>query len=168
MTNDTPITLRPLLPGDWPAVSAIYIEGIATRNATFENDAPPWEEWDSAHLRDGRLVASRAGTVVGWAALSPVSGRCVYSGVAEDSVYVSAAARGMGVGRKLLEALVEESEAKGFWTIQAGIFPENAASLALHTACGFRLVGRRERLGAMDGRWRDVILMERRSHATGA
>jgi phosphinothricin acetyltransferase len=161
------MTIRPLLPGDWPAVSAIYIEGIATRNATFENDAPPWEEWDSAHLRDGRLVATSEGSVVGWAALSPVSGRCVYSGVAEDSVYVSAAARGIGVGRKLLETLVEESETKGFWTIQAGIFPENEASLALHTACGFRIVGVRERQGKMDDRWRDVILMERRSAAVG-
>jgi L-amino acid N-acyltransferase YncA len=167
MKKQDSMSIRPLAPEDWPFVRAIYKEGIATGNATFEDDAPPWEEWDSAHLRDGRLVASLAGTVVGWAALSPVSGRCVYSGVAEDSVYVSAAARGIGVGRKLLQALVEESEAKGYWTIQAGIFPENEASLALHTTCGFRLVGRRERLGAMDGRWRDVILMERRSSAVG-
>ncbi len=167
MLENIPFEIRPLLPPDWSAVSAIYMEGIATRNATFENDAPPWEEWDSAHLRDGRLVVTSEGLVVGWAALSPVSGRCVYSGVAEVSVYVSAAARGIGVGRKLLETLVEESEAKGFWTLQAGIFPENEASLALHSTCGFRLVGRRERLGKMDGRWRDVMLLERRSAVTG-
>jgi phosphinothricin acetyltransferase len=167
MSENISVEIRPLLPDDWPAVQTIYKEGIATGNATFEDDAPAWEEWDPAHLREGRLVARREGAVVAWAALSPVSGRCVYSGVAEVSVYVSSAARGMGIGRKLLEALVKESEEKGFWTLQAGIFPENEASLALHKTCGFRIVGRRERLGKMDGRWRDVILLERRSAVSG-
>jgi phosphinothricin acetyltransferase len=167
MPKNIPMDIRPLLPVDWPAVRMIYKEGIATGNATFEDDAPAWEEWDSAHLRDGRLVAQREGAVVAWAALSPVSGRCVYSGVAEVSVYVSSGARGMGIGKNLLEALVKESELKGYWTLQAGIFPENEASLALHKACGFRIVGRRERLGKMDGRWRDVMLLERRSAILG-
>ena len=124
---------------------------------------PPWEEWDEAHLPRHRLVAERAGDVVGWAALSPVSGRCVYAGVAEDSVYVAGTARGRGVGRSLLAALVAGAEAAGIWTVQAGIFPENRASIALHQACGFRTVGVRERLGRLGGVWRDVVLLERRS-----
>jgi phosphinothricin acetyltransferase len=152
---------------DWPAVRAIYQEGIATRNATFENDAPPWEEWDSGHLRDGRLVALLDGKVIAWASLSPVSGRCVYSGVAEVSIYIAAAMRGQGIGGALLETLIRESEEKGFWTLQAGIFPENEASMALHQKYGFRIVGRRDRLGKMDDRWRDVMLLERRSAVAG-
>jgi phosphinothricin acetyltransferase len=153
---------------DWEAVRAIYQEGLATGNATFETAVPTWEEWTQDHLQDGRLVARRQGQILGWAALTPVSGRCVYAGVAEVSVYVAAAARGHGVGKTLLQALVQESEKAGIWTLQAGIFPENGASLALHHACGFRQVGRRERLGQVDGVWRDVILLERRSQVVGA
>ena len=167
MPKNNSLEIRPLLPGDWPAVRAIYQEGIATRNATFEDDAPPWEEWDSSHLRDGRLVAEREGNVIAWASLTPVSGRCVYSGVAEVSIYLAAAMRGKGIGGELLEALIKESEEKGYWTLQAGIFPENAASMALHQKCGFRIVGQRDRLGKMDGRWRDVMLLERRSTVAG-
>ncbi len=152
---------------DWNAVQSIYREGIATNDATFETDVPEWEYWDKSHLRDCRLVARKGGQVIGWAALSPVSSRRVYAGVAEVSVYVAASARGKGVGKALLCALVEESERQGIWTLQAGIFPENVASIALHKLCGFREIGRRERLGQMDGVWRDVVLMERRSDVTG-
>jgi phosphinothricin acetyltransferase len=152
---------------DWRTVQSIYREGIVTGNATFETDTPEWEVWDRNHLRDCRLVARKEGQVIGWAALSPVSGRRVYAGVAEVSVYVAASARGKGVGKALLRALVEESERQGIWTLQAGIFPENVASIALHKRCGFREVGRRERLGQMDGVWRDVVLMERRSKVAG-
>lgn len=148
---------------DWPEVRAIYLEGIATGNATFQKTVPEWEEWDAGHLAGCRLVARGEGQVAGWAALSGVSARVVYAGVAEVSVYVAARARGQGVGRMLLGALVAESERLGVWTLQAGIFPENQASRALHEWAGFRVVGVRERLGCMDGRWRDVVLMERRS-----
>lgn len=151
----------------WGEVASIYQEGIATSDATFETDAPTWEKWDKSHLRDCRLVARAEGKVIGWAALSPVSTRCVYSGVAEFSLYVAASTRGVGVGKALLRALIEESESTGIWTLQAGIFPENAASIALTKACGFREVGRRERIGQMDGIWRDVILIERRSKVVG-
>ena len=156
-------------PEDWPAVRAIYLEGIATGNATFEQTAPEWEKWDADHLACARIVArSEAETVVlGWAALSGVSGRCVYAGVAEVSIYVAEHARGRGVGRQLMARLIADSEAEGIWTLQAGIFPENVASIALHERAGFRLVGRRERLGQMNGRWRDVVLMERRSAIAG-
>jgi len=157
-----------MTPADWPAVRAIYQEGIATGDATFERDLPSWQDWDAGHLPACRLVARRGGDIVGWAALSPVSGRCVYAGVAEVSLYVAAAQRGSGVGRALLERLVEESEGCGIWTLQAGIFPENAASVAVHRWCGFRVVGVRERLGCGQGRWRDVLLLERRSAAVGA
>jgi len=157
-----------MTPDDWPNVRAIYLEGIATGNATFETDAPSWEAWDRAHVADPRLVARDPdGSVLGWAAVTPVSGRCVYAGVADLSVYVSAAARGRGVGRALLTALIQSSERAGIWTLQAGIFPENAPSLALHRACGFRDVGRRERIGKMHGVWRDVLLLERRSVSAG-
>jgi len=157
-----------MTPDDWPNVSAIYLEGIATGNATFETDAPSWEAWDRAHVADPRLVARDAdGSVLGWAAVTPVSGRCVYAGVADLSVYVSAAARGRGVGRALLTTLIQSSDRAGIWTLQAGIFPENAPSLALHRACGFRDVGRRERIGKMHGVWRDVLLLERRSVSAG-
>lgn len=152
---------------DWLQVRAIYREGIATGNATFEQTAPDWEQWDSGHLQNPRLVACVDGGVVGWAALSRVSGRCVYGGVAEVSIYVAERARGHGTGSKLLGRLIEESEAAGLWTLQAGIFPENAPSIALHKAAGFRIVGTRERLGRMNGRWRDVVLMERRSAVAG-
>lgn len=160
----TDVKLRGMTADDWPAVREIYAGGIATGDATFATEVPGWEEWDASHLAVCRLVAEDAdGQVMGWAALSPVSERCVYGGVAEVSVYVRGSARGRGVGRTLLTALVESSEAAGMWTLQAGIFPENAASVRLHEACGFRVVGRREKLGKMGDRWRDVLLLERRS-----
>lgn len=155
--------IKPMTPADWPVVRAIYEEGIATGHATFETNTPDWTAWDAAHLPDCRLVARQDGQIIGWAALSPVSSRAVYLGVAEVSVYVAAAARGRGVGRALLTALIAASETAGVWTLQAGIFPENEASVALHLSCGFRVVGRRERLGLHHGVWRDVLLMERRS-----
>jgi phosphinothricin acetyltransferase len=157
------LILRELKQTDWPAVRAIFEQGIATRNATFETEAPRWEEWDSAHLPAHRLVAERDGEIVGWATLSGYSDRSCYRGVAEVSVYVSESARGQGVGRALLTRLVEESERDGIWTLQAGIFPENEASIALHERCGFRVVGTRERIGQLDGVWRDVVLLERRA-----
>jgi L-amino acid N-acyltransferase YncA len=163
---DTP-TIEPMTAAHWPAVRAIYEEGIATGDATFETAAPAWADWDRGHLPGHRLVATRDGRVVGWAALSPVSDRCAYAGVAEASVYVAAAAAGRGVGRALLDRLVAGAEAAGIWTVQAGVFPENRASLALHRRCGFRTVGVRERLGRLDGRWRDVVLLERRSPIIG-
>jgi phosphinothricin acetyltransferase len=155
--------------GDWEQVRAIYLEGIATGVATFETCAPSWEKWDAGHLRKPRLVArDAAGAVLGWAALSSVSDRCVYGGVAEVSVYVGEGGRGRGVGRALLGALVEASEREGIWTLQAGVFPENAASIRLHLRCGFREVGRRERIGQLNGSWRDTLLLERRSQKVGA
>ena len=152
----------------WPAVEAIYREGIATGHATFEALPPSWEQFDLGKLPDQRLVAVENGTAVGWAAASATSSREVYRGVAEHSVYVAAAARGRGIGRDLLAALIESTEAAGIWTLQSGIFPENLGSLALHDALGFRVVGRRERLarmayGPMAGLWRDVLLVERRA-----
>lgn len=162
------VSIERLTPADWDSVRAIYLEGIATGNATFETDAPGWDIWDGAHRQDARLVARRGGRVLGWAALTRISGRCVYAGVAEVSVYVAEAARGEGVGRALLDALIAASEEAGVWTLQAGIFPENAASIALHERCGFRVVGRRERLGRLGPAWRDVMLLERRSARVGA
>lgn len=156
------VLIRSLTAQDWASVRQIYEEGIATGHATFERSAPPWEDWDRGHLPDHRFVATGDGAVVGWAALSPVSERCVYGGVAEVSVYVAAAARGRGVGVELLKRLVDSSEASGIWTLQAGIFPENTGSLALHRRCGFRIVGTRERLGRLNSVWRDVLLLERR------
>ena len=159
----------PLLQQHWPGVREIYGEGIATGNATFETELPGWEKWDSNHRKDCRLVAVEKKSVpdraniLGWAALSPVSARRVYSGVAEVSVYVAAAARSRGIGKALLQALVEASEANGIWTLQAGIFPENTASLALHQSFGFREVGVRRRIGQLGSMWRDVALLERRS-----
>ena len=153
----------------WPAVRAIYEAGLATGNASFETQAPDWGAWTTAHLPHSRLVALDAdGQVLGWAALSPVSGRCVYGGVAEVSLYVAEAARGQGLGRQLLAALIIESEENGIWTLQAGIFAENTASRQLHTAAGFRTVGYRERIGQRHGIWRDTVLLERRSLAVGA
>ena len=160
--------VRTLQPTDWPAVKTIYEQGIATGNATFEAQAPEWETWTAAHRPDCRFVAeNEAGEVCGWAALTPVSGRCVYAGVAEVSVYVAEVCRGMGIGQMLLERLVEASEQAGLWTLQAGIFPENTGSLTLHERAGFRLIGRRERIGQMHGQWRDTVLLERRSAAVG-
>jgi phosphinothricin acetyltransferase len=155
--------IRALTRADWPAVAAVYEEGIATRLATFETAAPGWAEWDAAHLAGHRLVAEETGEVVGFAALAPSSARAVYRGVAEESVYVAERARGRGIGRALLDLLITGSERDGIWTLQAGVFPENRASLALHHACGFRTVGLRERIGRLDGAWRDVVLLERRS-----
>ena len=152
---------------DWDEIASIYQEGIATSNATFETNAPTWEKWDKSHLRDCRLVAKAEGKLIGWAALSPVSTRCIYSGVAEVSLYVAALARGLGVGKALLSAVIDESERAGIWTLQGGTFPENIVSIALQKSCGFREVGRRERIGQMNGIWRDVILMERRSKVVG-
>lgn len=148
---------------DWEEVRSIYREGISTGDSTFEAEAPSWEKWDAAHLREPRLVARAGNSVLGWGALCPVSGRCVYAGVAEVSVYVREGSRGQGIGRALLERLMTLSEQKGIWTLQAGVFPENVASLRLLESVGFREVGRRERIGKMKGVWRDVILLERRS-----
>jgi phosphinothricin acetyltransferase len=161
------LTIEPMTAADWEAVRAIYLEGIATGHATFETEAPGWEQWDRARLAEGRLVARRAGQIRGWAALSPVSSRPAYAGVAELSLYVAASARGQGIGTELLQALVEESERHGLWTLQGAIFPENHASLALVKRNGFREVGRRERIGRRDGVWRDTILVERRSLVVG-
>jgi len=164
----TTVSIEVLKPEDWPEVRAIYLEGIASGHATFETDPPSWEQWDAAHLSFARLVARESDNVIGWAALSPVSQRCVYGGVAEVSVYVSKRSRQSGVGRKLLTALIDESERNGIWTLQAGMFPENVGSLALHRACGFREVGRRERVGKLNGTWRDTLLFERRSKNVGS
>ena len=160
--------IRALAPGDWPAVEAIYAAGIADGDATFETAPPTWSSWDASHLDGHRWVAvDDDGSVAGFVAVSPVSGRCVYAGVVEHSVYVAPGQRGRGVGRRLLDALVASTEASGIWTIESGVFPENAASLALHLAAGFRVVGVRERLGQHAGRWRDVVLVERRSSVVG-
>lgn len=162
------MNLRILTPDDWPRVRDIYADGIASGDATFETSVPDWPDWDRGHLAECRLAAEdENGTVLGWAALSPVSNRCVYGGVAEVSVYVDSAAHGRGVGRTLLAGLVASAEEAGIWTLQAGIFPENDASVRLHEGCGFRVVGRRERLGKMGDRWRDVLLLERRSAVVG-
>jgi L-amino acid N-acyltransferase YncA len=167
-----------MLPEFWPAVREIYRQGIATGNATFETELPDWEGWDSKHRKNCRFVAvtpieeeALVGLndvrVLGWAALSAVSTRTVYAGVAEVSVYVQENARGNGVGRSLLEALIAESELNGIWTLQAGIFPENMPSVALHKSCGFREVGVRQRVGKLGVTWRDVLLLERRSRQVG-
>lgn len=151
----------------WEEVRAVYTEGLATGDATFETEAPVWERWDASHHEFCRLVALEGARVAGWAALSSVSTRNAYAGVAEVSVYVGTEFRGMGAGRLLLSALIDGSEAEGIWTLQASIFPENAASIELHRACGFREVGRRERIAQRDGRWRDTVLLERRSRTVG-
>jgi L-amino acid N-acyltransferase YncA len=158
--------LRPMRPEDWPAVRMIYEAGIATGNATFETSSPDWPAWDAAHLAGHRLVAGDDdGRVIGWVALAPVSDRCAYAGVAEDSIYVAPEAHGRGIGRALLAAVVASAEQSGIWTVQTGIFPENQPSVRLTEACGFRVVGVRERLGRLHGTWRDVLLLERRSPA---
>ena len=154
--------VRASVPSDWPAIARIYAEGIATGNATFETEVPSWETWDATHLPAPRLVAEEGGEVVGWIAASPVSRRDVYRGVIEHSVYVAQSARGKGVGRALLAALVEEAPMHGVWTIQTSVFAENAATVALHEAAGFRLVGRRERIARIGGEWRDTLLLELR------
>jgi len=163
----TEITIRTLRPADWPEVREIYDDGIASGNATFETKAPAWEEWDTKQIQACRLVAEEGGKVQGWAALWPASDRCVYGGVAEVSVYVGRETQGKGVGSRLLQELVTASEKEGFWTLQAGIFPENESSVRIHEKCGFRVIGHRERLGKMNDTWRDVLLMERRSPTVG-
>jgi L-amino acid N-acyltransferase YncA len=148
---------------DWQQVRAIYLEGIRSGHSTFETEAPSWEKWDEGHLQFARLVMRDGETVLGWAALSPVSKRHVYRGVAEVTVYVSENAQGKRIGRALLEALIDASEKNGIWTLQASIFPENTTSVQLHLRCGFREVGRRERIAMLNGIWRDTLLFERRS-----
>lgn len=152
---------------DWEQVRSIYLEGIATGNATFETEAPSWEKWDAEHLLKMRLVARDGDKILGWVALSPVSKRSVYAGVAEQSLSVTEKGRGQGIGRALLEALIEESERNGVWMLQAAIFPENVASVKLHLRGGFREVGKRERIGKLNGVWRDTLLFERRSKSVG-
>ena len=154
--------VRPLHPDDYPAVAAVFAEGIATGLATFETEVPGWEEWDAGHLADHRFVAELDGEVVGWIAVVPYSRRAVYRGVGEESVYVAERARGRGVGRALLETVIESARDGGLWTLQAGVFTDNGASLAFHRALGFREVGIRERIGQLDGVWRDVVLLELR------
>lgn len=157
-----------MTPLHWEQVSKIYAEGIATGNATFQTSIPSWNEWDKAHETNPRLVAVNDNKIVlGWAALTPVSGRCVYAGVGEVSVYVSTAARGQGIGSKLLKALINESEKNNFWTLQAGIFPENLASIKIHELAGFKVIGKREKIGQMNGEWRDTLLLEKRSTVVG-
>ena len=156
-----------LLPDHWEAVKQIYEEGIATGNATFQTTAPTWEEWNKAHIPIPRLLAVGDDEILGWAALTPVSGRCVYEGVAEVSIYIGFLARGKGIGKQLLNQLIEESEKQHFWTLQSGIFPENKASISLHLSAGFRLIGKREKIGMMHGNWRDIVLLEKRSHSIG-
>lgn len=163
------MNIRAYSPKDWPAVERIYAEGIATKLATFETQPKAQEKWQNESVPGSALVAETdAGTIGGWAVLWPVSDRCAYAGVAEVSVYVGNNSKGKGVGKNLLQELVKTSESLGLWTLQAGIFEENKASIALHEKCGFRLVGVRERLGALDGVWKNIVLMERRSNAVGA
>jgi phosphinothricin acetyltransferase len=162
-----PVTIRPMLPTDWDAVRAIYQEGIRTGNATFETEVPDWEKWNRSHLAECRLIVCAGPEVAGWAALSPISAREVYRGVAEVSIYIAEGARGKGIGAQLLAALIAASEEHGIWTLQAAIFPENVASIAIHERHSFRVVGTRERIGCMNSRWRDVALLERRSTSAG-
>jgi L-amino acid N-acyltransferase YncA len=159
----TTVTIGDLRPEHWPEVARIYAHGIDTGIATFESAVPSWERWNDTHLAEHRFVALRDDVVVGWVAVSPVSDRCVYGGVVENSVYVAESARGVGVGKLLLERMVASTEQAGIWTIQTGIFPENDASLHVHQRVGFEVVGRRKRLGKLNGIWRDVLLLERRS-----
>jgi L-amino acid N-acyltransferase YncA len=161
------LLFRPMSATDFTIVAAIYKQGIDTGNATFQQEIPAWDEWDKGHLKTCRPVALIDNRIAGWAALTPVSGRCVYAGVAEVSVYVDTAFRGQKIGAKLLAKLITESETENIWTLQAGIFPENIPSLKIHEELGFRKVGFRERIGKMDGKWRDTVLMERRSKMIG-
>ncbi|MBO0323816.1 N-acetyltransferase [Muricauda sp. CAU 1633] len=159
--------IRSMQVSDWEQVRQIYTEGIATGIATFETNAPTYESWDNAHVSTCRLVAEQDSIILGWAALSPVSSRCVYGGVGEVSVYIGSGSRGKGVGKLLLEKLIEESEHAGFWTIQSGVFPENKASIKLHEKVGFRYIGKRERVGKIQGVWKDNLLFEKRSDTVG-
>lgn len=159
--------IRPIDHNNYPCVQEIYLEGIRTGTATFETTAPPWEQWDNNHLEFGRIAAYGDHKILGWAALTPASDRCVYGGVAEISVYVSEKTRGKGVGEFLLRELVRISEENGLWTLQAGIFRENKASIALHEKCGFRIIGYREKIGKLGGVWHDNLNLERRSKKVG-
>ena len=159
--------IEPLMSTHWPEVKLIYEQGIATGHATFQTAAPEWEEWNKSHISSPRLVMMDENKVLGWAALTAVSGRCVYAGVAEVSVYVASQAQGRGIGKQLLQQLIIESEQQNFWTLQAGIFPENKASLHIHEQLGFRILGSRERIGKMNGVWRNTVFLERRSKITG-
>ena len=161
------LIIRSMMDEDWPSIADIYKQGIETGNATFEAEVPSWDKWNSAHLQRCRIVGIAGGTIIGWAALTPVSGRRVYAGVAEVSVYVSGKFQGLKIGTKLLERLIAESEVHGIWTLQAVIFRQNKASLKIHENLGFRLVGFRERIGKMNGIWRDTLLLERRSKTAG-
>jgi L-amino acid N-acyltransferase YncA len=161
------LTIEPLLPEHWPVVREIYAEGVASGRATFETGVPDWQAWDAGHVPECRLVALEAGRILGWAALSRVSGRRCYAGVAEVSVYVAQQAQGRGVGKALLQRLIGAAESCGFWTLQATIFAINEPSLRLHAACGFRVVGRRERIAQRDGVWHDTVVLELRSATVG-
>jgi len=161
------LVISDLRPSDWESVKVVYLEGIATGQATFETEAPSWEAWDKGHLACARLVARDAERISGWAALSPVSRRRAYAGVAEVSIYVAQDHRSSGIGTALLKRLITEAERCGIWTLQAVVFPENQATIALHHRCGFREVGRRERIGKLHGVWRDTVLLERRSQSIG-
>ena len=167
MMKGIAIEYRPMVATDYEQVAQIYQQGIDTGNATFQQDIPTWEDWDESHLKNCRTVGIMDNKVVGWAALTAVSSRCVYAGVAEVSVYVATNYRGLKIGTKLLEYQIEESEASNIWTLQAGIFPENIASIKLHEQLGFRIVGKREKIGKMNGKWRDTLLLERRSEKIG-
>lgn len=168
LTTYLTFQIVPMHPEHWPAVEAIYVQGIATKNATFETESPGWDNWNARHHVHSRFVAINDQQVLGWAALSPVSSRNVYAGVAEASIYVAEVAQGKGIGKALLTALVECSEQNGIWTLQASIFPENTASIALHKSCGFREVGYREKIARLAGIWRNTIILERRSRKIGA
>ncbi|MFC4559551.1 GNAT family N-acetyltransferase [Virgibacillus kekensis] len=161
------IVINKMVKEDWADVRDIFIEGIETRNATFETEAPSWEIWDAGHFEECRLVVREGEKVIGWAALSPISDRSAHRGVAEVSIYLSSLSIGKGLGTELLQKLVECSENKGFWTLQTSIFPENQSSIRLHKKCGFAVVGVRKRLGMLDGEWRDVVILERRSKVVG-
>ena len=159
--------IREMRNKDWPLVAQIYQEGMDTGYATFEKEVPLFPVWDTAHLKIGRLVAANGDNILGWAALSPVSSRCVYGGVAEVSVYIAQDNRGQGVGKLLMQQLIFESEKAGFWTLQSGIFPENKGSVELHLKMGFRFIGKRERIGKCENVWKDNLLFERRSTVVG-
>ena len=161
------ISIRPMDAADWHSVSKIYEDGIATGFATFETSIPTYESWDAAHMASCRLIAMEGEKILGWAALSPVSSRCVYGGIGEVSVYIGKDSRGKGAGKLLMHTLIKESEAEGLWTIQSGIFPENKGSIELHKKVGFRYIGKRERVGKLDGEWKDNLLFERRSETVG-
>ncbi len=161
------IEIRNMTSNDWKDVARIYDMGIATGHATFETETPSWEAWNNSHIKECRLIATENNQIVGWAALSAVSSRCVYGGVAEVSLYVDTGCTGKGIGTKLLKSMIEESEQEGFWTLQSGIFPENIASLNIHKKLGFRIIGIKEKIGKMNGMWRDNTLLERRSKIVG-